>query len=1064
MELAIHGTTETRTFHGYNPASKTLQALLGPHAEAVDWCRINGHPTASWGPYIPQPSDRIDLWMRPGFGIPESIWIAIAIQIAISVVMFGISYGLGLLLNNRPDPTQPGTPEQTFGIAGLSNTIVLGTPKLLVYGTRRVFGHLIGSTVGAGGAGMSFGALYFMGEGEIQHLRAVEINEIPIADFPPASYEWVPGTVTQELPWPWGEPRQVYYDGRELALNESTIYQTHNERVSSVLLILQVPYLQQIRQNTNNSFRDPGTMVFRIEYKPVGFPHWFLAYGAHRVQDTSTSPYFAQAEVNFPFPGRWQVRVTLTDNSKNDQQPPALLYNAEERQQVATPLTYPHNALLAIKGVASSQITSFEGMKVSALIDGRKVQTWNGATYVRRFTRNRVWVLRDLLTDTRVGMGHRFPPTLWDEPAALDAATYYMGEIAGEPRDLCDVLINQRRPAWDWIRELLVEGNAALVPSRGKLKYIVDRPQRARQAYGEPGSILDQSVSLTFGSSGERVNTVRGEFSDVDQNYRLSLIEVEAGDKGEELLNESTISFKSITRLSQAQRALAYALKKQRNVQRRWVWQTTLDAVPAEPFDVVRLSYLSPTTRYGVTGFLQGGCTVLHLVLDQLLALEASETYEVLVRYQDQVEPVVRTFIATATRRQGTVDVAPALPRIPQPGDRYMVGLLAKSIATVLLDQVSLQTEDLTYTLAGAEYRADIYDTAGTGVLPQTAKVFHDFPALYAEDTVPRYHASYAIDPVSRYGAGPATAREDTEPWPGAQLYRSRDPVDEEYDLSYQGAPLPCHGTALTALPAPLVGYASPTPPNVTDWHSTVDVEVTGGTLTTITWGELQMGFNHLWLGQELLQFRVATLLSVTGEARSYRLEQFRRGLRGTELQLATHASGEYCLLLGTGTFTRDILATDRHRTRNWKSPTIGDDVALVSATPYAVPSNNLTPWPVASPRGRRLQNGTWRLQWRGRARFLTDWLHEGEAVPDYDFVAYELTIYTDASRTTAVQQIQLGQDLNYQAPITYQYSLGQQETDFGAGQTTLYWQVRQIGLDDVSAAAPLVSVEGEGT
>ena len=48
MELILHGVEETRTIHGYNPGAKSLHALLGPHAEAVDWCRINGHPTSSW--------------------------------------------------------------------------------------------------------------------------------------------------------------------------------------------------------------------------------------------------------------------------------------------------------------------------------------------------------------------------------------------------------------------------------------------------------------------------------------------------------------------------------------------------------------------------------------------------------------------------------------------------------------------------------------------------------------------------------------------------------------------------------------------------------------------------------------------------------------------------------------------------------------------------------------------------------------------------------------------------------------------------------------------------------
>ena len=1060
MELILHSLGETRRIHGYNPASKTLQGILGPHATAVDWCRVNGHPVTAWEGYTPQPADRIDLWLRPGFGIIEGTLLTyLLVQVAISVVMFGISYGLGLLLNNRPDPTQPGTPEQTFGIAGLSNTIVLGTPKTLVYGTRRVFGHLIGTTVEAGATGMLFGALYFMGEGEITNLRAVEINEIPIGEFPNTRWDWRPGTADQPYLSQWREPHQVYYDGRALELQKSVVYQTHNDRVSSLWVIIQLPYLQHIRYSGSNSFREEGRMDFRIEYKRLGAGVWLKKRDVYIVRDTSASVYFWSELFTFGSPGRWQVRVTLIDNTKNDQQPSGVLYNVEEIQTSPT-LTYPHNALLEIRGVASNQITSFEGMKVSALIDGRKVKTWNGVTYTTRFSRNRVWVLRDLLTDPRVGMGHRFPESLWDEPAALAAATYYMGEIDGEPRDVCDVLINQRRPAWDWIRELLTEGNAALIPSRGKLKYVLDRPQLARQAYGEPSSILENSVSMTLGTSGDPVNTVRGEFSDVEQNYRLSLVEVEASDKGQELLNESTVSFKSLTRLSQVERALAYGLKKQRNVQRRWVWQTSLDAIPAEPFDVIRLSYLSPTNRYGYAGFLQGGCTALHLVLDQLIPLDAGENYEVLVRFEDDPVPQTRTFIAQATREQATLQVAPALPRIPQPGDRYFVGLLAQSIATVLLDQVNLDTTNMTYTLSGAEYRADIYDSAGTGVLPQTAKLFHDFPALYAADDVPRYHASYSLDAVQPQREATATM----EPWPGAQLYRSRETSDEEYDLSYQGAPLPCQGTALTALPAPTVASPAGTTPQTTDRLSTVEVEVTGGVLTTITWGELQMGFNYFWLGQELLQFRVATFLGTTGAARRYRLSDLRRGLRGTDLRLGTHQVGEACILLGTGIFTRDILASERHRTRRWKSPTMGDDVALVPYTPYAVPSNNLRPWPVASPRGVRRQDGTWQLSWRGRARFLAEWLHETEALPDYDFVAYELTIYQDASRATVVHQVQLGQPLEFQTPIVYQYSLTQQEVDFGAGQTTLHWQVVQLGLDDVSEAAPLVSVEGEGT
>jgi hypothetical protein len=595
------------------------------------------------------------------------------------------------------------------------------------------------------------------------------------------------------------------------------------------------------------------------------------------------------------------------------------------------------------------------------------------------------------------------------------------------------------------VKDLLTEGNAALYPSRGLLKYVIDRPRSPVTAYLGPGNLVAESQTSTIGATGPPPNTVRGEFADAAQNYRLALIEVVASDIGSELLNEQTTSLKTVTRESQAIRVLAYGLKKTRLALRRYSWKSPLAALPSEPFDVVRLGYHTPARRHGYSGYLQAGSTALLLVLDQAVPLVAGTTYEVLVNIQRLNLPLVRTFIATATRAQVTIAIAPALGAVPEPGDLYGIGVLGAAMVTVLLDHVAMDETATTLTLAGAEYRPDIYDTAGTGVLPQTQTAFHDFPALYAEDITTRYHASYRSTPVSGQ-------REATDPWPGAQLYRSQDPVDEDYLLDTQGAPLPCMGTALTALPA--------APAQTTDFVSTVDVTVSGGILTSITPGELQMGFNALLLGTELLNFRIAEDLG--GD--TYRLRQLRRGRRGTEVQVGTHQSGERCLLIGTGVFTRDMLAQERSRTRNWKSPTIGEDVTQVAPAPYAAPSLNLVPWTVGSARGVQLSDGTWRLSWRGRARFWGEWVDGEEATPDADFVHYLLTIYQDATRAQVVHQVALGQGLAYQTPATFMYSAAQQQSDFGSVQTTLYWDCVQVGLDGTSAPLLLVSQAGEGT
>jgi predicted phage tail protein len=681
MELTFYGFDEPRTILTANPAHKTLAQILGRYAGAVEWCRLDGQDLDAWQDYIPQPPDHLTLWMRPGWSVPiiaggVLTWGMLATQVAIAVVSFAITYGLGLLLANRQDPTQQQQPEQTFGVAGLSNTIVLGTPKFVVYGERRVFGHII-STQGGGSA---YSVLYFMGEGEIADLRAVEINEIPIADFPNTSYLWRKGTNPQEVLALFERPIQVYSDGRQLLEQQPVVYQAHGDAVEEITLMLSVPYLQQVHiGGVQHSTRDPGWMDFRIERKRFTEGQWTKLYydntgrggeedvgGPHEpffriyANPGTAQQRFFSAPVPLPAPDRWQVRVTLIKNAHNDGQPAGTLYNVQEVRHHSGDLTYPHNALLAIYGVASAQIQSFESMKVSALVKGRLVKTWNGATSRRAYSRNRAWIVRDILTDPRVGMGHRIPEALWDDAAALAVATYYNATIDGEARDLCDLVANQRRPAVDWIRDLLTEGNAAVAQSNGKLKLLVDKPRAPVTGYLE-GNVVRETVLSTLGSTGTPPNTVRGEFPDRAQNYRLSVIEVTAADIGAELPSEQTVSLQTVTRLSEATRKLAYALKKTRLVQRRFTWQSPLLALPSEPFDVVRLGYRTAQHLHGWGGYLQAGTTALNLVLDQMIPLQAGETYEVLIRTLATNDPyMARTFIATATRGQVTIAVAPA--------------------------------------------------------------------------------------------------------------------------------------------------------------------------------------------------------------------------------------------------------------------------------------------------------------------------------------------------------------------------------------------------------------------
>ena len=266
------------------------------------------------------------------------VWGPIVLGIATSVITYGITYGLQLLLTNRPDPTKAAAaqrPEDTFGVAGLTNTIALGTPKMLCYGRQRVFGHIIGTQVDVepNQRRMRFGALYYMGEGEIQNISAVELNEIPLSSYPGTKFQWRAGGAIQSAMTDWDYIRQVYRDGRELVYGQGgLIYQTRSSQVSVAKLIFAFPHLHTI--NPDNNTLTAGRVQIFVQYKRLTETNWRFAGGTMAAdvdyQTTATYPFFYTYTLNFGAVDQWQILLQLGRVENNGNAPPAL-YNVEER-------------------------------------------------------------------------------------------------------------------------------------------------------------------------------------------------------------------------------------------------------------------------------------------------------------------------------------------------------------------------------------------------------------------------------------------------------------------------------------------------------------------------------------------------------------------------------------------------------------------------------------------------------------------------------------------------------------------------------------------------------------
>ena len=308
--------------------------------------------------------------------------------------------------------------------------------------------------------------------------------------------------------------------------------------------------------------------------------------------------------------------------------------------------------------------------------------------------------------------------------------------------------------------------------------------------------------------------------------------------------------------------------------------------------------------------------------------------------------------------------------------------------------------------------------------LAQTLATFLDLPAMDSSDQAPRVHVVYSYP-------------EDKD-WPGATLHRSRD-GGASYEIVHVGDLEVIGGTAVGVLPD--------APAHFTDTTSTLEVHLEHGQIHSITPEAFQAGGNLAMVGSELLQFREAELTAPG----TYTLRHFWRGRRGTEWATGTHVAGERFVWIDRAVYRVETELGERYVPRQWKAVTRGLDPSTTTAQTYAVPSENLKPWSVGSYHQTRQANEDWLLAWRGRSRFLGAWVDGSQATPDLDFLAYRVTIYSDATMTTTVRTLDVADTGAYQSVQTSTYSAGDQTADFGAPQTVLYATVRQVGRYDVS-------------
>jgi hypothetical protein len=302
-------------------------------------------------------------------------------------------------------------------------------------------------------------------------------------------------------------------------------------------------------------------------------------------------------------------------------------------------------------------------------------------------------------------------------------------------------------------------------------------------------------------------------------------------------------------------------------------------------------------------------------------------------------------------------------------------------------------------------------------IIPGTRLELLDIPAL-PNDTADVGILRVAVAP-------------EGEGWRGTVIYRSDDGGElggNSFNVLVGTNISETIGGSVTALAAPS-GMV-----NVFDIGNNVDIVLINGELSSVTELAVFNGANVAVLGNEIIQFQNATLISEG----KYRLSKFLRGRLGTEHEVGTHIAGEVFVLLSS-TINRVAMQSSLiGLSRFYKPVSVGSTLNAATEEAFTYTGKTLRPYSPVHISGTRNLPATndWTITWVRRTRISGSWQDGVDVALNEESEKYHLQIMDGVTSVRTVETIT--------SPI-FTYTAEMQVTDFGSVQSNLSVKIYQI-------------------
>lgn len=411
---------------------------------------------------------------------------------------------------------------------------------------------------------------------------------------------------------------------------------------------------------------------------------------------------------------QYDIKITKITADSSDIKVGDEFYLTAVREIIYDDFTYPGEALVGIRALASSQLSG--SFSFSCRTNGRLIRVYDGENWTVEASSNPAWICFDILTqpifndNLSVAEYQAHDPAYFDIDRFLEWAEYCDdlvpdGNGGTEARITYNGSFDSTQTMWDACISVAKIGRATPYWRGNTITVAIDK-ESSPVALISVGNIGLDSFDETFLDMSSRANTIEADFLNYEKDLsrdKLTVMNMAASDEW----GTASIALQGVIKPSEAYRHCMYNLYTTQLLERVVNIVMDIDAIAFTLGDVINVQHDVP--MWGEGGRIVSA-TESTVTLDKEVIIESGITYAVMVRLKDNTVSTRTVSVAPGTYT--TLDIATPFSTIPEQFDVYAFGEQSTVVKPMRVVGISPQS-DLMRKITLTDYNESIYNIDG---------------------------------------------------------------------------------------------------------------------------------------------------------------------------------------------------------------------------------------------------------------------------------------------------------------------------------------------------------------